>query len=658
MKKSTLARIVQHARCRVFGWEDASNDPHREVLAALIRGTARADAVVLCEPSLARNTTRPPDVVLVCPRAGLHVLEVKGITLAQIAAIEPGGQFAIQYDSGARSRNPFAQVRNAMFDIRDAAQRVCQQEFAVPTWYWVILPLISYADWMDRWGEQGLCPPQLLFQEDLEGIGDRLLLEGQERLKGASRDCWDAGQMQVLMRAFGDSSALYPAPEERAPRRVREATLGEMFDEAAEVFKALSDEQQRIASQKWETGPRLVRGVAGSGKTVVLANHLARRIASQQKVQEELFEETAKPRRLLAVCFNRSLVPLLRKKIELAYTQRTGQKLPPDSVDVLHYNTLAYDLSQRDVWRYQKVNVPEEERARKYLSDLRHVREHQPWLYEANAYSGIYVDEGQDFIEADFELLAELCRASGGEPGLYVFYDDAQNLFGRPRPNWQRLGLNVVGGRSHVMTECFRNTRQILEPAFNVLYGSYAKNKAKVPTKAYGDLATLEDKQLLEEQDGRWIVQFARREGRPPQFRLLGSEPEETAFVISRLTWLLQEQEVRPQDILVLTYLRNRVKSLADAITNAKLPGFQGVHVTIDKQDELLCQRGHLTVSTVASAKGYDACCVLLPGVNAFPDDVSGRAMFYVGCTRALEYLEVSAASPAGLVPEIQQAFR
>ena len=80
MRADALAKVVERARCRVFGHEDAGNDAQREVLAALIRGFDHPDATVLCEPSLARKTTRPPDAVLVDPVAGVHVVEVKGVT--------------------------------------------------------------------------------------------------------------------------------------------------------------------------------------------------------------------------------------------------------------------------------------------------------------------------------------------------------------------------------------------------------------------------------------------------------------------------------------------------------------------------------------------------------------------------------------------------
>src|SRR5204862_8199509 len=113
------------------------------------------------------------------------------------------------------------------------------------------------------------------------------------------------------------TSVLYATPEERPARRADEGTLGEQFDEAAEAYKVLSDEQQRLSAMNWENGPRLIRGVAGSGKTVVLANNLARRLERMLVANQEglLFGgRPAGPRpRLLAVCFNRTLAPFIEK---------------------------------------------------------------------------------------------------------------------------------------------------------------------------------------------------------------------------------------------------------------------------------------------------------------------------------------------------------
>jgi hypothetical protein len=48
---------------------------------------------------------------------------------------------------------------------------------------------------------------------------------------------------------------------------------------------------------------------------------------------------------------------------------------------------------------------------------------------------------------------------------------------------------------------------------------------------------------------------------------------------------------------------------------------------------------------------------VLLASANDYPTDVTGRASFYVGCTRAIEYLEVFAHDRKGLVAEFERAM-
>jgi len=653
-----LRAIVTAAKCCVCGWEEASNDGHRLVLAALIRG-ADEQTTLLCEPSLARRTNRPPDIVVIDARIGIHVVEVKGGTLDQIEAVEPGGQFRIRYDNGIRTRSPFAQARSAMFDIKDAVERSVTGELVLPFKYWVVMPRISRAEWLNKWGDNAFCPPELIFSDDLSALASRMTAAGQRQLSIHGIERCPEDQLQCLGRAFGDTSILYPKPEDRQPRPVSEGTLGEFFDEQAELYKALSDEQQRLLAQNWNEGPRLVRGVAGSGKTIVLAGNLARRLERQFRNGKSALFETNPPPRILAVCFNHSLVPYIRKKIEIAYQQRTGKPLPESGVEVFCYNRLMWHLGSKGLWRYQRiVDSDDATRAAQYLKELEFVKVKEPVLFDTLVYDAIYIDEGQDFLEEDFRLLKGLCRTvEGGEPNLYVFYDDAQNLYGRKRPNWQSVGLNIRGGRAHVMIECFRNTRQIVEPTFNVLYGTFAATPGQVPTKEYGDIATLREKKVIGQVDGTWKVDFAKRTGMKPRLTMTSSRSQETAAVLERIRWLTEEQEVRPEDIQVLSFTRDRVLDLAAAIEKAKLRSLRGIHVPWKDRDNPLGRRGHLSVSTVASAKGYDAFCVLLASANEFNAEVMGRVSFYVGCTRAIEYLEMFAYERKGLVGEMETAL-
>lgn len=657
MNIDTLQKLVSAAQCRTFGWEDASNDAHRLILGLLIQGFRSPNATILGEPSLARTSKRPPDVVLVDTIAGVHVIEVKGHNLAQIEGIDPGGQLRFRYENGTRTRNPVAQVRSAMFDIKNVTEQSLDEELLLPFKYWVAFPNICRTNWDARWGADAYCPPEFLFAEDMERLPVRLLDVGQRQLANLGLTHWPSNQIAAIWKAFGDSSVLYHRPEEREARRVAEGTLGEVFDEAAETYKTLSEEQQRLSAQNWHEGPRLVRGVAGSGKTIVLANNLARRL--QRCLQEQGLFANQSPR-LLAVCNNRSLVPFLQKKIDLAFQQRTGRSLPEKGLEVFSYNRFLFHLSQKGLWRYQRIeDGTDEERASNYLKELEDTKRNHPEIVEAASYDAIFIDEGQDFLEEDFQLLTELCRVQAGhEPNMYVFYDDAQNFLGRKRPNWLSVGLNVRGGRSHVMSQCFRNTRPIVEAAFNVLYGSCANGEGEIPTKEFGDIATLQEKQaIVREADGFYRISFAVRDGQPPKFTFASSPAAETQAIVTRLRWLIEEQRVRPQDILVLGFSRNRIEAIAGAVAAANIKGVEGLHVAFREQDKLLGQRLTLTLSTTASAKGYDAYCVLMASGNEFDRDLIGRINFYVGCTRAIEYLEVFAYRKEGLAVEFERVL-
>ena len=649
---AALEALIQHSRCRVFGHEYAENDSQRGVLALLVHTFDREEVTLLCEPSLARSSRRPPDIVLIDPVIGVHVFEVKGMDISKVELVGPGGEIQFQYKSGPATKNPLTQVRRAMFDIKHSTARYYDRyELDIRFEYWVVWPRIRKTEWHEKFGKDAFGPKEMIFQETLKSSGLEDMLAGDYRIEESIDRESHAQQLQCVLKAFGDSSVLYPEPGGRPARRVGEETLGARFDEASESYKGLSEEQQKLSEMSWEEGPRQVRGVAGSGKTVVLANNMARELLRGENL--ELFEKPQK--RVLAVCFNRSLVPFLREKIAQAYKQRAGETL--ESIDVIHHNGLMKRLSDKGLFPYHPIDKDEddEKKTKHYLEELLHTKERNPELFEANAFDAIYVDEGQDFHEDEFKVLKELCSLKNTSEGkLCIFYDDAQNLYGRDRPNWRALGINVVG-RSRVMRECFRNTRQIIEPAFNVLYGSFATKPEGVPTKAYGEIGRLEEEELIKDEGGKWRVHFARREGIKAEV-VTTSEEDENRRIIDKLRWLIAEEKVRPEDIVVLTKARWRSEKLADIIKNAGIAGVDGVHSVTEAKDESLRQPGKISVSTIHSAKGYDAYCVLLVWSDTGDVDVAARACFYVAATRAIEYLVVFGTEQSTLLSEMKQA--
>jgi superfamily I DNA/RNA helicase len=120
---------------------------------------------------------------------------------------------------------------------------------------------------------------------------------------------------------------------------------------------------------------------------------------------------------------------------------------------------------------------------------------------------------------------------------------------------------------------------------------------------------------------------------------------------------LLKQDSLLPQDVLVLTFRRDRAHELAAAIS-ARI-GEGRVHLPFEdsEKNRLAIQPGHITVST-ASARGYDAPLVMLASADDFPEDIQGRVSFYVGCTRAREWLDISWVDTTNLVREFERAAR
>lgn len=645
--------IASKYHCRVIDEEEAKTKTHREVLDILAGAFNSKGVTLLCEPSVVGGKSGPPDIAILDPESGLHIVEVKGIAIEQVKSVQMGGSIEIAYDSKTVRKDPSKQAKSAMFDVKDAATRRFEGELNMAFEAWVAFPEISRKAWENKFGENVSSRPEVLFQEDLRSkrLGARMRTNGRNRL---SKKKVPKQQMECLQAAFGDSGALVATihPNHGLP----EGSMGEHLADLSIDNKKLTEQQQQLASQKWDDGPRLVRGVAGSGKTVVLATQIARMVERGKNAQSNYLEDDVN-RPILAVCFNRTLVPFIRERIKEAYAQRSGATGDSDAicdrdVEVVHFNGLIWNLAQKNLVKYRSIerNPNQENRAKAYLEEIRNSGNR----LNASRYSAVFVDEGQDFHEDDYRILVELCsRTKDDQPRIFIFYDDAQNLYGLKRPTWTNLGFDVRG-RTVVMDRSFRNTRQIIEPAFNVLVGCHSEANGRIGTKLFSDVQTLKDKSLVKKRGRHIELKFADREGDPTSFARLGAPADEEQIISKKIQKLVGEEGLRPEDILVLAYHRKRAGQIARALECNLGPG--KVHRVIEQRDHHAIQPGKITVSTIASAKGYDAPYVFVASGNEFRDDVSGRASFYVGCTRAREWLEVSSYNDSAIVHEFTKA--
>ncbi len=387
-----------------------------------------------------------------------------------------------------------------------------------------------------------------------------------------------------------------------------------------------------------------------------------------------LYAGDAAPR-VAIFCFNRTLAPYLQAQFTQAYRSIAQRELPSAHVDICNFNAAMWLLKQSyDPWRYhgwRESNPTDSDRgatfARDYLQQLNHIDETNPEALKQLQYDAIYVDEGQDLYDDEYRVLMRLLKTNTvtGNKNIVIAYDDAQNLYGRPRPTWIDLGIQVSGGRSYAMKLCHRNPKQIVEFAFNVLLGTQADKR--VTTKTFADTAYLKEQRLVTELPDRWQVHFTARSapGVWPSVRLFATRAQEIGWVVAQLETLLKVQQVRPEDVLLLFYGEVGAYQFAalPVTLRVKLPGVRAIHQPYGKhlaadgkskaKDMDLLQPQSLTLTTVQAAKGYDAPIVFLLGADLFNTDTEDRAAFYVAATRArLQLFVTGLQQPAGLAVE------
>lgn len=642
-----ISQAIRDAHIEVIGREDVANESHAEALIAVLRAYGQSrEGFIYVEPYLAKKAIRPQDILLCHPEVGVLVVEVKGHGIDDITRVAAGNLFIKLPGSGTTQRNAFKQAETAMFDVKNAVERAIGRSHPIPLFDFVVaLPRINDAAWTAKGFDQSLDRSRLLLSEDLQDphrLRQRIASLTRESLSALHRRVpIEPPCLNYVRSVFGDSAVINSV---NRPSRdpVDEDTVGGMIEYEESLDKNLSEEQQKLSRLPVGDFPRVIRGVAGSGKSIVLANLVARYLRRRLAQLADPDAADATLPRVGVTCFNRALVPFLTAKIRAAFGESEYDQMiqaTPNVLAVSHLNDLTYSLPIP----YRKVRESEAaERANGYLADLQQLRQSDPKRYDTALFDILFVDEGQDFLPEEFQMLLEIIRlnAATSEKPILIFYDNAQNVYGRPQPTWSEIGIDVArGDRTRVMSQCFRNTKQTLEVAFNVLAGTQS-NQA-VHMRRFLDMETLNRGNLITEGERAIRIHFASREGAEPIIKRFPSREAELDFVTEEIRTLVVDQYVRPSDILVLFRNDYEFKSLPDRLAakpgvTERIQGYLRVYGDTQAKNSYILENAHLTLATITNAKGYDAPVVFLLGADGFdatkPKD---RALFYVGATRA-----------------------
>ena len=542
-----------------------------------------------------------PDFVVMHPRRGLLILETKDWKLEtirhatrQVWDIHANGQIKVVM-------NPLAQARFCAIQVVDALKRdpqLIQADgpykggLAFPWGHGVVFTNITRKQFDDA----GLH----------EAIQPRYVICKDEMLENADPEAFQKRLWDMFPHSFGGVLSLPQTDRVRWNMfpQIRVETTGDLFDdsdadaELPDIMRVMDIQQEQLARSLGD-GHRVIHGVAGSGKTMILgyrAEYLANACTPNSKP-------------ILILCFNEPLGVKLHSVMEA--------KGLSDRVHVRHFHSWCH----RQLTAYGQALPAQNMSVGAKMVDMvdRVIRAVERSQIPGGQYQAVMIDEGHDFASEWLKLVTQMVDPATNS--LLVLYDDAQSIYERTRSkqfSFKSVGIQAQG-RTTILKINYRNTRQILHTASLVA----------------ADLLTADDK----DDDGIPLLKpvSCGRDGQAPVIIKLPTLRDE-AFAIADHLANVHKEGFAWGDMAVLCADWKTLDLCASALAQRKLP-----HRVRKRSGDYNPGADAIQVMTMKVSKGLEFPVVALPGVGHMPapgeDEKEAARVFYVAATRATQRL-------------------
>ena len=555
-------------------------------------------------------TNSHPDFVVIHPRRGLLILEVKDWKLSTIQSADKQTWTIIPDGTPKMVENPLEQARQYAHQVVDALKRdpqLTQTEgahagnLAFPWSYGVVLTNITRAQFKAAELHHAIEPHRVLCKDEmLESVDAEDL---QSRL-------WD--MFPFMMRGVMSLPMLDRVRWIMFPQ-VRVQTQGKLFDdndadtELPSIMRVMDLQQEQLARSLGD-GHRVIHGVAGSGKTMILgyrAEYLARAGGPG-----------CKP--ILILCFNE---PLGVKLHSVMAAKGLG-----DRVHVRHFHK----------WCHEQIRafgqtLPAQ--SAHFFDDLVEavIRGVERKQIPSGQYQAVLIDEGHDFAPEWLKLVVQMVDPATNS--LLVLYDDAQAIYKRSRLKFtlKSVGIKAVGkGYSTILKINYRNTRQILQVASLVA----------------ADLLIADEVSDDDDKIPRLHPISCGRDGQAPVIIKLPTLRDEAYAIADQFANAHKEGHAWG-DMAVLCADWKTMDLCADALHQRQLP------FNVRKRTgEYNPGADTIQVMTMKVSKGLEFPVVALPGVGHMPapgeDEKEAARVFYVAATRATHKLLIGVGGDGG----------
>lgn len=566
---------------------------------------------------------RQPDFVVLSPRQGVLLLEVKDWKKATLAQATRDRVELNTARGPVTEANPLRQARDYALELVHHMQHdpllvhgegAFKGKLIFPYGWGVVFSGLRAQD-VDAAQFHELFPRhQCLLRDDLEEAVEAGTFG--ERLWGM----FTVSYPHTLSLPQRDRIRWHLFPE------LRLSTQGALDLDGLGAPPALPDllqvmdlQQEQIARTLGE-GHRVIHGAAGSGKTMILI-HRAQHLAA-----------AARPDRpVLVLCFNRSLAD----RIDVLLRARGVD----ERVQVRTFHGWCKDV----VDSYQ-LDVPREGGQDAYFRQMveRVGRALQTGFVPSGQYCALLVDEAHDFEDAWLRMAVQLVDPATNS--LLVLYDDAQSIYQKRRRKFTMASVGVQAqGRTSVLRLNYRNTAEVLSLAVQCAHSLLEGGSEEVDDEGHIPLVQ---------------PASAGRRGSLPLLIEAGSAREEAELAAEQVAgWVAAG--IEPSDIAVLARTKYLLAPVEQALKRRVLP----VQAMSSRavRDFDWAERS-VKLLTLHSAKGLEFPAVQVAGLQALPlkdeglDDAA--RLLYVGMTRATRELALSCAGDSPVVRQVRSALQ
>ncbi|MBD1998452.1 NERD domain-containing protein [Leptolyngbya sp. FACHB-541] len=565
-----------------------------------------------------------PDFILLHPLRGLIVLEVKDWKLDTIGQINPVSVTLLTVNGEERVKNPVAQARGYALAVKQELERDhllvesaghYKGKLAFPVSHGVILANITRKQFESVEGLNEVLEPNLVICQD----------EMYESV--------DAGEFQQRLwnfctYKFGepltptqiDRIRWHLFPEVRISDRPLERETSQPEALAVPDVLRVMDLYQEQLARSLGDGHRVVHGVAGSGKTLILVYRCL-----------HLAQQSGKP--ILVLCFNVTLAAKLRSMLH--------EKGVGDRVTVRHFHGWCGDLLQQYGMAKPSYNQFQGD---EYVRELvrRVIGAVDSGKIPAGQYGAVLIDEGHDFRPEWLKLTAQMVDPKTSS--FLLLYDDAQNLYGEKRAkkfSFKSCGIQAQG-RTTIFKINYRNTAEVLTVAYQ-----FAR-EAMLPTDG-------------QEEDTPMLVkpESSMRHGAKPVLIRLPNFKQEIDYLAERSQQF--HERGTPWNEMAIVY---RSKFMGDRICSqlkqAQIP-VEWVNENGNSRDFKPTEQS-IKLITMHSSKGLEFPVVFIPGVGYLPSQYSTpeeeARLLYVAMTRAIDQLVLTCDRDSEFVKRVEVALQ